>query len=341
MTEEGTARYSQPESPVRHSYPLAVTTEGFSTALNLCLKTMPYVWMRLGAYVAFTVAAVIWLALVGGVAYMFSGKNGANSGGGLVLFLIGFGLPVGVFYWVRQYVLYLLKAGHIAVLTRFITIGTLPAGVNQVAYGKQIVTDKFGQTNVMFALDALIRGVTTAFNRTLDWVAGLIPIPGLDSLMKVVEKIIDNATTYIDESIFSYNLARNDENVWRSSVDGLVYYAQNAKAILRTAVWVLIIDYASTFGAFLICLIPAWMLKIVLPGAVQSWAWLFAVALAAGVRAAFLRPIFLTMVMLTYHQNAHAQPINLEMEGTLSSASDKFQELLGKAKSWTAGAVGA
>lgn len=337
MADAEVVRYSQPDQPVRHNYPVTEKEEGFSAALALCLKTMPYILMRLAVYVGFTLAAVVWLALVGGIAYLFSGKDGHDSGGGFFLFLIGFGLPAGLFFWLRQYVLYLLKAGHIAVLTQLITAGALPDGVNQVEYGKKIVTSKFGQTNVMFALDALIKGIILAFNRTLDWVAGLIPIPGLDSLMKVVEKVIDNATTYVDETIFSYNLARNDENIWRSSVDGVIYYAQNVKSILKTAVWVTVIDYGCTFAVFLVCLIPAWIFKVILPGSVASWAWVFAVALAACIRSAFLRPVFLTMVMLTYHKSIQGQPINLNMEQTLNSASDKFQELTGKAKSWVAG----
>jgi hypothetical protein len=57
--------------------------------------------------------------------------------------------------------------------------------------------------NLLFALDLLIRGVVQAFNRTLDWIARLLPVPGLQGIVGVVNAVIRAATTYIDETIFS------------------------------------------------------------------------------------------------------------------------------------------
>ena len=330
---ENPSNYSHPDSPVRHSYPVAVTDAGIGTAIGLCLRTSPFILMRLGVLVAFTVAAVVWLAFCGGIAYLFSGKN-HEGGGGVILFLIGFGLPAGLYYWLRQYILYLLKLGHIAVLTRFITGEGLPEGVNQVQYGKQIVTERFGETNVLFAVDSLVKGIANAFNRTLDFVAGFLPIPGLDSVMEIVHRIVKAATTYLDETIFSYNLARGDENVWRSSADGLVYYAQNAKPVLKTAVWCVVLEYVLTFVIFLVMLVPCWLLARPLPDSVSSFAWVFAILLAGAVRSALLRPLFLTMVATTFHKHAQNQEINPQYSSMLSQATDKFQELTQKANEW-------
>ena len=54
-----------------------------------------------------------------------------------------------------------------------------------------------------------------AFIRMLDWLAHLLPVPGLPSLVGIVNAIVRAATTYIDETILSYNLARGDYNPWR------------------------------------------------------------------------------------------------------------------------------
>ena len=338
-TSDQTQMYSHPDRPVRHSYPLAVKEEGISTALKLCLQTMPCILTRLGVLLAFTLGAIVWLALCGGIAALFSSKEGGG-GGGLILFMLGVGIPAGVYAWLRHYVLYLLKLGHIAVLTRLITDGSLPQGVNQVQFGKQIVTERFAQVNVLFVVDSLVTGVVRAFNRTLDWIAGLIPIPGLEGAMKVVGAVVHNATTYIDETFFSYNIARGDENVWRSSADALVYYGQNVKAVLKTAVWGLLLEYALTFAAFVIALIPAWLIGQILPGTVAGFAWVIAIVLAIVVRSAFLNPIFLTMVALTFHKHAQGQAIDISMAETLGRVSDKFRELSEKAKNWMAGEKG-
>ena len=324
--------FSHPDSAVRHSYPVAATGEGFSTALSLTMQTAPFILLRLGVLLGFTLAAIIWLAIWGGIASLFAGKNGSGGLGALVLFLIGFGAPAGVYFWLRQYVLYLLKLGHVAVLTRLITDGALPAGVNQVAFGKEMVTQRFAQTNILFVVDSLVTGVAAAFNRSLDWISELIPIPGMEGVMKVVHAIVNQATTYTDETIFSYNIARGDENVWRSSRDGLVYYAANVKPILKTAVVAVVIEYVVTFVAFLVCLIPAAIIGRILPGQVAGFAWIFAVILAGVVRATVLRPMFLTMVCLTFHKAVQGQAINETYASTLESVSSKFGQLVEKAR---------
>ena len=323
--------YSSPDQPVRHHYPLSVKSDSLGTALGLCMKTSPYILMRLGILLGFTFLSLLWLALCGGIAALFS-KNGG--GGGVVLFLIGVGIPGGFFAFLKNYLLDILKAGHIAVLTRLITEGRMPEGVNQVEYGKNIVKAKFLQTNILFVVNAMVNGVIQAFNRTLDWVAGLIPLPGMEGAMKVLNQIIDRSATYVDETIFSYNMARNDENIWRSSMDGLVYYAQNVKPILKTAVYSVILEYVITFVLFLICLVPAYVVSLILPASVGSFAWILGIVLAGILKTSVLHPLFLTMVALTFHIQAHQQPINEQYAATLDTVSEKFREMKDKAGEW-------
>jgi hypothetical protein len=189
--------------------------------------------------------------------------------------------------------------------------------------------------NVLFGLDLLIKGVVGAFNRTLNFVAGLLPIPGLQSLMGIVNAIVRAATSYIDETIFSYNLARGDDNAWRSSKDALIYYAQNSKEILKTAVYVVVLDKVLTAVIWIVMLAPAFLLLAVLP---ESWApggfiggLVIAALFASNIRQAFLKPIFLVMVMTKFHVTVRNQAINLEWDQRLSSLSRKFGEIKEKA----------
>ncbi len=322
--------YSHPAQPIRHSYPLAISAPGFGPAVTLVLRTMPFVLLRLGLMVAFLFAAIIWLILCAGVAYLFSGKGGDGSGR-LIFFVISVLFPAGIFLWVRQYVFYLLKCGHVAVLTRLITHGELPTGVNQVQYGKETVIKHFAQTNVLFAVDALVTGVVRAFNRSLSWFSSLLPIPGMQGAMRLVQLIVHRSTTFIDETILSYNLARGDENVWRSAADGLVYYAANAKPVLKTAILSLLVQYALTICIFILCLGPAYAIGLILPSAAASNAWLIAVVLAETARMAILEPILLSMIALTFHHSVNQQPINEEWASKLESLSTKFIELKNKA----------
>jgi len=123
-------------------------------------------------------------------------------------------------------------------LTELITVGQIGNGSEGMfAYGKRVVKSRFGEASVLFVVDRLVSGVVRAFNRTLDFVAGLLPIPGLSSVVSFANSVIYAATTYIDETIFSYGLARQETNPWASAKDGLIYYAQNSREILKTGIY--------------------------------------------------------------------------------------------------------
>jgi hypothetical protein len=326
------ASYSHPDRDVRHSYPLSIGTATMLDAFHLLMKTAPFLMVRLGILGALTVATIIfWVLLVGG--FFFLAKATPLLGWAWVVglcFVAG-----GIWRFAVRYLLYLIKAAHIAVLTELITTGSINNGnEGMFQYGKRIVTERFGEVNVMFGLDMLIDGIVGAFNRTLNWIANLLPIPGLDSLMGVVNAVLRASTTYIDETIFSYNLARGDENVFRSSKDGLIYYAQNAKEILKTGLWVVVADKVFSFSIWVVMCLPAYLLAGLMPG-YASWATLvFAILFAANVRSAVLRPLFLTMVMVKFHAVVRNQSIDLVWDGRLSSASSKFGELTQKAQQW-------
>jgi hypothetical protein len=325
--------YSHPDQAVRHSYPLAITSAGIGEAVRLLMQTAPFLLVRVGILTGLTVATILyWAVLLGG--FFLLSKATPLLGWAWVIALVFVGGSLWRF--VIRYLLYVIKCAHIAVLTELITTGRIGSGNESMfQYAKRIVTERFGEVNAMFALDLLIAGIVGAFNRTLNWVANLLPIPGLDSMMGVVNSVVRASTTYIDETIFSYNLARGDENVFRSSKDGLIYYAQNAKEVLKTGLWVVVLDRVLTFVIWVVMLAPAFAVSWAMPGnTLTIVAFFFAVLFAANLRSALLRPLFLTMVMVKFHATAQNQAINLEWDGRLSQASKKFEELKRQAENW-------
>ena len=331
--------YSHPSDAVRHSYPLAIKQAGFGTAWALVARTLPYALVRFGILLGFTIGTIIWFATTIGLAAFLG--SAVHPWMGVGAFIAGLGGYGYAWFVVIRYGLYLLQAGHVAVLTELVTKGQMGNGTEGLfAYGRRVVTERFGQVNALFALDLLIRGVVGAFNRTLNFVAGLLPIPGLQSIMAIVNAIVRAATTYVDETIFSYNLARGDDNTWRSSKDALIYYAQNSQEILKTAVWVVVLDKLLTAVVWAVMLAPAFLMLAILPESAKPGGFIgglvIAALLASNVRQAFLKPVFLVMVMTKFHVLVHNQAINLTWDQRLSSASRKFGQIKDKAEAgWT------
>lgn len=330
-----TTSYSQPSMPVRHSYPLAIEHAGVVTAASLVGRTLPYALVRFGILLGFSMVTIAWFIATVGVGGWLAAHIHPWVGVGWMIAGIG---AYGYAWWfVVRYALYLIQAGHIAVLTELVVNGGVGHGSEGMfTYGKRIVTERFGQVNLLFALDLLIKGVVRAFNSTLNWLSTLVPVPGLQSVVSLVNAVVRAATTYIDETIFSYNLARGDENPWRSSKDGLIYYCQNAEEILKTAAWVVVLDKVLTVLVWVVMMAPAVVLMGVLPGSsfggfVRIAALIIAALFASNVRQAFLKPIFLVMVMVKFHLVVRNQPINLEWDSRLSSVSSKFREIKDKA----------
>jgi hypothetical protein len=314
---------------VRHHYPLAIKDASFGTAFGLLMRTLPYAMVRFGINIAVSILTIVfWVVCLGGAAFLAAKVAPAVGWIWAIAWIVAFG-----FFWrlVLRYFLYLLKAGHIAVLTELITKGQIGNGQEGMfAYGKRVVTERFGEVSALFAVDVLVKGVVRAFNRTLDFIGSLLPIPALQQLMAVVKAVISAATTYIDETLFSYALAREEKVRWPSARDGLVYYAQNAKEILKTSAWIVVIDFVLTFVTWLIMLAPAYAISHALPKEMvlaSVVALVIALLFAGSVRHAFVKPLFLIMVMTKFHVSVQGQPINLEWEARLESISDKFRQI--------------
>jgi hypothetical protein len=194
-----------------------------------------------------------------------------------------------------------------------------------------VVTERFGQVNALYALNLMVRGVLAAFHRTLDWIGEILPIPGLEGLANLANVILRAATRYLDKVILSYNLARGDVEPWQGAREGMVYYAQNAVPILKTAVWIVILERALTIVLWLLLLAPAAAITLMLPGSVREMGGLVTILVAAilagPLRAAFLKPLFLIMMMVRFHALIENQPINQEWDARLATVSDKFRDL--------------
>jgi hypothetical protein len=334
--------WTNPSAPVRHSYGLTVRDHGLATAMGLLAKTLPYALARFAILLACSIACLIWMVVAfGGAAWLGTHVAGAF---GVVWFVLCV-VTVGWFWGtILRYALHLLACGHVAVLTELITSGAVGNGnESMLAYGKRIVLQHFGEVNILFGMNMLVRGILNSFHSTLDWIDQMIPIPGLESLSSLLTIVLRAATRYLDKVILSYNLARADNNPWLGAREGLVYYAQNAKPILMTAAWIVVLERALTFVLWLVLLAPAAAITVMLPAGVRESGGvvtvLIAVLLAATLRSAFIKPLFLIMMMVRFHALTENQPINQAWDERLASVSSQFSTL-GSSLSLPAGQSG-
>lgn len=158
-------------------------------AFSLMMRTLPFVLLRAAVYFGITLAYI--LATGAGVVIGWGvGAFGdedfratAMAWGGMA----GFGVTGAVMYWLREYILYVVKAGHVAVLVELIDGRPLPEGRGQIAHATTVVKERFGQASLLFALDQLVKGVIRAVTGLARGILSILPIPYVRQLMGVVQ----------------------------------------------------------------------------------------------------------------------------------------------------------
>ncbi len=296
-------------------------------SLRLLANTLPFIWIRLGSYALLGLGLGVYFGVVGGLAWLL-GQLWAPLG--VLLFLVAIGGGFGIVRWVTRYYFYLLKAAHTAVMTEFILHGKGPEG-GQVAYGRSAVTERFKDTSIMFAVDALVDGIVKRIIRTVVRIASILPIPGVDSLGKLLERVALASSTYVDESILSRAYARREQNVWAVAHEGVVLYAQAWKPIVANAVVMSLISYVEFAVLLVILALPALAIGAAFPAAGPVLAVLVVIA-AWMVKLAVADAWSLAATLLAYHRTTQDMTPDPEWVARLEGMSDKFKELGRKAQ---------
>jgi hypothetical protein len=298
----------------------------FGEAFSLILKTLPFIWVRLGSYLLLGLGLGGYFAGLGGVAWLL-GKLWAPLG--VIVFLIAAVGAIGVVRWVSRYYFYLLKAGHTAVMTEFIVHGRGPDGP-QIAYGREQVMSRFRDTSILFAVDALVDGVVRAIVRTFTRITGLLPIPGIDGLGRLLERVARASTTYIDEAVLSRAYAKREQNVWKVAQDGTVLYAQAWKPVLANAVALTLLSYVEFVLLLILLGLPAVAIGAALPGlrlalgiGVFIGAWM--------IKLAVVDAFGLAATLVAFHRSTENLEPDEGWKARLEGVSDKFKELGRKA----------
>ena len=307
--------------------------------LAIVARTWPFVVFRMVVYFGITVAYIAATGAGAGIGY---GTGHIFSDGGPLTFALwggvfGFGLVSLALYWVREYILYIVKAGHIAVMVHLIDGREIPGGRSQIAYAQAVVTERFAEANVLFVLDQLIKGVIGAITGLIGGIAAFLPIPGLQGVVKFVNSVIRMSVTYVDEIILGYNVRMGSSTPFETARQGVVLYAQNGKAMVRNAIWLTLMTWVLGAILFLLTLAPATAILYAMPGQLGGWAFVFAILFAWACISAFVEPFVIAALMQVYFKTIEGQVPDPVWDRRLTDASKQFRDLKEKAFSSVGG----
>ena len=298
-------------------------------SLGLMGRTLPFILLRMAVYFGITLGYILVTGMGAGVGWGVGGFGDAEfratttAWGGFAVF----GIFGALMYWAREYILYIVKAGHIAVLVELIDGKPMPQGRSQVAYATTVVKERFPQASTLFFMDQLIKGVVRAITGLLRGILTVLPVPGVQQLATILSAFLRIAVGFVDEVILAYAIRRRSDNAWMSAREALVLYGQNYKPMLKNAAWLALIVYGLSFLVFVAMLAPAALVVYLVPGAWAAGGVVFALLFAWSVKAALLEPFAITCMMQVYFKTIEGQEPNPEWDAKLEQMSGKFRKL--------------
>ncbi|MAS14452.1 MAG: hypothetical protein CMH69_14230 [Nitratireductor sp.] len=298
-------------------------------ALAMMVRTMPFILLRLAVYFGITLGYILVTGTGAGIGYGVGGfgDEGFRATSTFWGGAIGFGLFGAIMYWVREYVLYIVKAGHVAVLVQLVDGNPMPEGKSQVSHATDVVKNRFAQTSVLFALDQLIKGVIGAITGLVRGILTILPIPGVNQLAGILHAFLRVAVGFIDEVILAHAIRTHSNNAWASAKNALILYGQNYKVMLKNAAWLAIFVYSLSFAVFLVMLAPAALVVYLMPGAWAAGGIVFALLFAWAVKAAVLEPFAIACLMQVFFKTIAGQQPDPEWDARLEQMSAKYRKL--------------
>ncbi|MGY6571039.1 MAG: hypothetical protein ACXIVE_18770 [Salinarimonas sp.] len=305
----------------------------FRRSIGMMVQTMPFLLLRVAVYFGVALAYLLMTGTGAGIGWGIGalGDTGFRASSTFFGGLTGFGIVAIVMYWLREYILYMVKAGHIAVMVELIDNRPMPEGRSQIGHAQAMVRERFAQASVLFAVDQLIKGVLRAITGLIRGVFTILPIPGIRQLVTILRAFLRVAVGFIDEVILAYGMRTRSTNPWESARTALVLYGQNYGPMLRNAAWITLFVYGLSFLIFIVMLAPAALIANIYPGNMAMMGVLVAVILAWSVKTALLEPLAVACLLQAYFRTIEGQVPDPQWEAKLENMSGKFRTLKDRA----------
>lgn len=301
----------------------------FRRATSVYRKTMPFVLLRIGIGLLIGLCAALYFGILFwvGTRLLDTGTiSGWIAGLGIGLALLLF---AGGWRLVSKYVLYLVTAGHIAVIAHIVETGEVPD--DQLQFGKGRVQERFAEASALFAIDKLVKAAIKQFNDGVVSLSGFFTaVPSLEQLVRLVGKAIALAASYVDEAIIAYMFVDDEENPWRSARDGVVLYGKSWKPVLASTMLIVIGAYVAA-GAVLLALSPVAAVLSGVSPVFEALGWAVVGGLGLAVYAGLLKPWVKTVVITTFLLESRTQTPDSETADWIAQRSETFRDLTAKA----------
>jgi hypothetical protein len=298
-------------------------------ASSIIAKTFPFVLIRLLAYLIFFIGICLYTFIV---VKIFGAIQPKGVFGGF-LFILFLGGGWGIYRFVRNYINYMIKAAHIAVVSELAINGSIPEGLSMYQHGVGKVKKFFAASNLLFAVDRLVSASVRQIQRALSKIGNFLGfIPYIKVVVNVLNIFVDIILNYVDECIMAYIFLNEGQSAWKSAADGVVLYAQNWKTILKTGGKILAFLLVFFVAAFFIFNGIAMNIFEGMDAFAEALAIVMTIVFILVLKWAVIDSIIMIYMIINYIKVAYGAEPSYDLYGKLKGMSKKFGELVGKAQ---------
>jgi hypothetical protein len=333
---------------------------GMGAAIRLYFRTISY---SVPAFVIITILSLIsifFLGIVGVATWL--GFQYVHKYVGIAISVVTI-LPLIFLWWpYADRKMFRVTAGHVAITTELIAAGKTQAeSTSLFKYGQQVIAERFGQSESFYGFHDQLRSIFRHLLSTLDRIDDELPLAAtLKKYVRIIEGLL---VRHLETMVLSYTIAagaQGEEELDHASMRGTCYIMQNGLTLLKTAVFVAILErivgaiswfvwsillFAGIFlGAYtLVFHLPIpdlhqLTLKTLTPmlGNMGVWISLCAALIAAPLlgylitwafMTAVLRPITTAMMLLKFHMLVSTQPLKEEWQERISAGAFALDRL--------------
>jgi len=301
------------------------------STMDIVIKTMPIILVRIGANILKWIIVALVFGIIFGIGLLLTMASHGNFNA-TIIDLIAVAAVVGVVYFINHWIMYLIKAGHVSVISYYMVNGTLPKE-GQVEYAKNIVKKNFVTTNVGFGFDNLVRGATNQALSVLENAEEFLNfIPGVGVIMGIAKLFVKTVTNYVDESVMAYIFIKGDgENVWKKTADGIVLYVQNWRTIFKASGKV--VALVLVLKTILLILIIGFLTPVIFSGEGMSGIILgliIAFLVWSIVTSILIEPITVVIMIKEYTYACSKSEVSYDLYEKMKNCSSKFNEIISK-----------
>lgn len=280
--------------------------------------TLKFVWAKLLVQLCMWTVVVLWVALM----FLIFKKAWPVF---LILSILG---GTSIVRLIKHYILYIIKAAHVAVVAEALDTGNLPD--NMYDYGKTKVKEKFVSVNVFFVVDNLVNGAIKQLQKLIGKVGELLSfIPGGSAITNIAQIFVSICLGYVDECCLGYSFNKKEQGTFKSSCDAVVLYFQNWKEILKTSL-------KATLIYVLVNVVSFVLLYLLLSAFISSTYWFISIVIAfsivACVKNSFVDSYMMITMMGKFMEVAKTTEIKVDLYEKFCGMSKKFKELFNKGR---------